>query len=125
MNEKLTKKRVLELCLDLWTWLRDNPMKRKSLWPGWEEHQAYLNCFACEYVQQQQQERRLLECSLCPLLSLWTKSKNKEDVDDYPCSKSYTSPYEKWLNTDSARMRAKYAGKIVDFCRKELEREHV
>mgnify|MGYP001576274964 CR=1 FL=1 len=121
MKKKLTKERTLELCLELWTWLRDNPMgRRKEGWPGWTKHQAYLNCFACEYAHQQDCD--VFVCRLCPLLSLWTK---KKEINNYPCEYSSTSPYKKWRNAGSDKMRAKQAGKIVDFCRKELSREDV
>ena len=120
MNEKLTKKRALELCLELWTWLRDSPMREKEEWPGWTKHQAYLACFACEYVYKNNED--VLECSLCPLLSLWTKSKK---INNYLCEYSSSSPYRKWKNAVSDKMRAKQAGKIADFCRKELSKEDV
>ena len=50
--KRLTLKRSLELCKELWTWLRDNPdVTSKYDWPKWYRYNEVKDaCFACEYA---------------------------------------------------------------------------
>ena len=108
---KLTKKRVLELTLELWQWLYDNPNKRKENWPGWEgnggSYYSETKCFACSYTFAQKDGDG---CNLCPLLPLWPDG----------CTASSQSPYMQWVMAKSRKDRKKYTKEIVDFCKKEL-----
>ena len=46
-----TKRKSLEICRDLWSWLADNPSKFKDEWPGWSVYgECMLECPCCEYV---------------------------------------------------------------------------
>ena len=109
---KLTKKRVLELTLELWQWLYDNPGSGKCDWPGWRRnggiHEATCNCFACEYAFSSLKG----SCFKCPLLPLWP---------GYGCM-GVNSLYVQWTQTTNMELRKEYAEKIIDFCKKGGDR---
>ena len=116
--KRLTLKRSLELCKELWSWLRDNPnVTSKYDWPKWYRYNEVKDaCFACEYAQleykkQHKKDRDLIitVCGNCPLKGLWG---NK-------CTKN-SSPYNKWYYAVTDKVRQKNADRIVDFCDKEL-----
>lgn len=69
---------------DLWTWLADNPDKRKEGWPGWAEkcykydgHSISTGCFLCEAMKG--------DCRVCPLTQ-----------GDYPECCASGSLYDLW-----------------------------
>lgn len=116
--KRLTLKRSLELCLELWSWLRDHPdMTAKLEWPKWNRYGSVFNmCFACEYdiLEYEKQKRKgfhIMACSVCPLKGLWGTD----------CTRD-SSPYNKWCNAKTDKSRQKNAGIIVDFCDKELKK---
>ena len=117
--KRLTLKRSLELCKELWSWLRDNPdVISKNGWPKWYRYiKVEKACFACEYdlLEYKKQRRNGIVtyevCSYCPLKGLWGNN----------CMKS-SSPYSKWCYTIINKNRQKYAGIIADFCDKELQK---
>ena len=47
---KLTKKKALEIAIELWEWIVDNPEKGKNEWLGWAKH-GYMagDCPFCQY----------------------------------------------------------------------------
>jgi len=115
--KKLTKKRSIELCLELWTWLSMNPGIRKYGWPGWNEGYGYVNsdCFACEYTQQRlSANQNGWSCKKCPLLNLWGEYGGND-----PCTNNKVSPYAIWC--DSGYKDTKSAKKIASYCRKLLK----
>lgn len=117
--KKLTLKRSLELCKELWTWLRDNPDKiGKRDWPKWYKYKEVEQlCFACEfdlleYVKNQKVgNAHTTTCAYCPLKGLWGNNCTKE-----------SSPYYKWCKAETGKARRKYAGVIANFCDKELKK---
>ena len=110
--KRLTLKRSLELCMKLWTWLRDNPEKAKHDWPGWSRFGDVDNdCFACEYDRIKTKFGET-SCNHCPLRSLWG---SKSCV--HP-----SSPYSKWDWALDTKIRKSNAKKIADFCKKELDK---
>ena len=56
---KLTKKLALEICRDLWTWMRDEKRRSsdsKELWPRWESNGGDIedmldDCPCCAYLR--------------------------------------------------------------------------
>lgn len=104
---RLSKKRAIELTLELWQWLYKHPDKGKFKWPEWEynggKYPTVINdCFACNKGP----------CSKCPLLPLWP---------DTCCPGAHQSTiYTRWAAAKSNKTRKKYAKQIVDFCKKEL-----
>ncbi len=67
---KLTRKKAIELCIELWTWLAETG-GAKIQWPGWEKYRyIYLHCFFCEYSKQKKESsafNRKGICAYCPL----------------------------------------------------------
>lgn len=104
---RLTKRKALVICKELWEWIRDNAKtiehwSRKKRWPGWDKYGDMLSdCPCCEY-----RARRDRPCADCLLAGVWGSG----DCCRLP------SPYEKWRKAATARTRKKYAQKIVDGC---------
>lgn len=109
---RLTKKRAIELTLELWTWLYENPTKYKANWPGWtwsggQYKEVSCDCFCCEWVFTVTKKG----CSSCPLAPLWGAS----------CAElSEGNVYRLWGEATTNKDKKKYAKQIVNFCKKEL-----
>jgi len=85
---KLTRKKAIELCIELWTWLAKTG-KYKEDWPKWKEYGKKLhNCWFCAYKKM---------CSLCPY---YQKYGHCNSADTY---------YNKWKDAKTSRTRKKYA----------------
>ena len=66
---KLTKKKTLEIAIELWEWIVDNPGSFKHEWPGWKKYgRMGSSCPFCEYDRA---HRLKAKCN-CPL-------ENKDD----------------------------------------------
>lgn len=105
---KLSRKKAIKLCIELWEWLAKTG-KEKSDWPGWEKYDhACSYCWFCEYDRQQ--EKRYIKqsnCSYCPLVKrLGIK-----------CDESF---YDKWENAKTPRTRKKYAKLFLGQIRQTL-----
>ena len=49
---RLTKKKAIELTIELWEWLAEMGNECKSEWPNWFEYDHItFFCFLCEYQQ--------------------------------------------------------------------------
>lgn len=87
---KLTKRKALQLCLELWWWIKDNPGYEKRDWPKWKEY-GYMkdDCPACEYEKRQPKLFVGLEatCYSCPI---WKPTSPNQ------CT-GLTSPYTLWM----------------------------
>jgi hypothetical protein len=93
---KLTRKKAIELCIELWTWLAKTG-KKKEDWPKWVEYDyTYNDCWFCEYGSQQVEKYNGCTCQYCPLIKKL----------DMLCGKSY---YGKWSCTKAPKTRKKYA----------------
>ena len=61
---KLTKKKALDIAIELWEWMVDNPGRYKHQWPGWKKYgEMECDCPFCEYDDKHPFETR---CN-CPL----------------------------------------------------------
>ena len=81
---RLTKKRAIDLSIELWTDLAETG-KRKEEWLRWNEVGLVKNsCFLCEYDLQQGQEIRSMPCGYCPYFDKFGR-----------CDKNGTL-YDKW-----------------------------
>jgi len=70
---EVTKREALELCVELWTWLADNPDKDK--YDKAEEllgYESQTGCPACEYAKQNTSSADSSICQNCPIDS-WRK----------------------------------------------------
>ena len=62
---KLTKKRAMKICIELWSWLAETGGHKED-WPKWEEYgEMRLDCPLCEYNKRNPIARRV-DCN-CPL----------------------------------------------------------
>ena len=88
---KLTEKKAIEICIELWTWLAKTG-KRKSEWDGWGDDCFYQDCPFCEYSSQMGDRG----CESCPII------------------KSFQSycvfiGFGNWYNAETVLARKKYA----------------
>lgn len=113
---KLTKKRALFLCWQLWEWLGESEDNRKTEWPEWENkggRVAYCDSFCpcCEYNGNTMGERK---CSSCPLGDYWPKLKYRRIAK---CEEP-ASPYNQWLETH----KPKFARQIAAASKRRYEK---
>ena len=85
----LTKKKALELTIELWEWLAETGGVKRE-WSGWKEYGDDIrgDCFLCEYTKG--------DCSLCPLTQFGGDS----------CCDTY---YSDWESDMTKTGRKKYA----------------
>ena len=90
---RLTRKKSIELCIELWTWCAKTG-KAKWEWPEWKKYRAIRNsCWFCEYTSDKKGR-----CQTCPLRTgLGFRCINKECY------------YDKWTEFHTPRTRKKYA----------------
>lgn len=96
---KLSRKKAIELCIELWTWLAKTG-KKKEDWPKWEEYgyDIYGDCWFCEYDEQQIGRFHGDNCSYCPLVR-----KLRMTCSDDDCF------YTKYRISRTPKTRKKYA----------------
>ena len=81
---RLTKKRAIDLSIELWTDLAETG-KRKEDWPRWNEFDyVQSHCFLCEYGFQRRKIRWRMSCDRCPYFNEFGR-----------CDKNGTL-YDKW-----------------------------
>ncbi len=119
MKRKLTKKRALELCRDLWEWLAkqdkaqyDAPLSMKHSHPTINTEQMAGSCPLCQFTSDANAGQ--VSCAICPLLKTW-KAPEKSRT---PCY-APNSPYNKWAYSTGISA-SKYATQIADAAKKEL-----
>ena len=55
---RLTRKKAIELCIELWTWLAETGKYRRE-WPEWEKYGDILNyCWFCEYLDYRRRQNK-------------------------------------------------------------------
>lgn len=90
---RLTKKRAIEISIELWEWLAETG-NFKGYWPGWKKYwRMYAHCPLCEYGHQ----RGTFGCESCPYYKKFSY-----------CVFGKT-PYIDWLSAVSIRERKKHA----------------
>ncbi len=100
---KLTRKKAIELCIELWTWLAKTG-RDKPEWPDWEKYESIsLYCWFCEYDNRQRERYGKSElCLYCPLArELGVKCEAKVEEGK--------TLYDKWSEAKTPRTRKKYA----------------
>jgi len=114
---KLTKKKAIEITIELWKWLDEKPLAPKTSWPGWKKYD-YLEsgCSCCEYVIRKTRNRRIYKkCEdFCPLYELWPyeRQESSEGVTNMVPCMNLKSPYRKWEFSSTRDNRSKYAREI-------------
>ena len=95
---KLTRKKAIELCIELWKWCARTG-KDKDEWPKWEKYgEITCDCWFCEYDEQQKRRYGVKkECTFCPLVKKL----------GLHCGKTF---FEKWAGANPLpRTNKKYA----------------
>lgn len=109
---KLTRKKIDELCYQLWDWLYHHPSKEKADWPKWSRvslsswnkryyyKDKFINqgCFYCNHYS----------CPNCPLGKVSR------------CTADDAAYFGKWIRAESPKTRKKYAKLIRDIAGKRL-----
>jgi len=89
---RLTKKKAIDISIELWIWLAETGSEFKSRWEGWDKYEEmFCYCALCEYAF------RHGDCNDCPYYK-----KFGECCED-------THPYHQWENAESIEERRKYA----------------
>ena len=115
---RLTKQRALEVCIEMWDWLAENPDKQKhhaieELNLDSDELGGY-NCSACAYEDQMRESitcKGLVAKRVCHYCPMWT---GKEKCN------SSTSPYHIWLVNSAYSLRSEAAKDIANLAREKL-----
>ena len=113
---KLTRKKAIELCIELWTWLAKTGKKKKEDWPKWENYRNYNrprgsstaeSCWLCEYGYQRRKSTKKGEtCDYCPYKRKYRIVCNA-DIDDTDDKQLFY--YSRWEDAKTPRTRKKYA----------------
>jgi hypothetical protein len=124
---RLTKEKALEMCVELWSWLAENPTKEKSDWPGWEgkKKEGYWNgCPCCEWMTRNYPDWK------------WAGPREWEErcIDSCPikwpggfCESNSDTPWERWIeledprNAQEIRDRKKAALDLVKLAKRSLK----
>ena len=101
---RLTRKKAIELCIELWTWLAETGKKKKA-WPEWRKYKDCkgLNdaqlCWFCLYNNRKQRlQQSSSSCShSCPYYKVYGF-----------CAK-YSNPFNGWYDAKTLNVRKKYA----------------
>lgn len=110
---RLTKKKSLEICVELWAWLAEDRGRLKHNWPGWERNGGIYpvmehNCPCCDYANQRlyinkERVNQMNRCNRCPIS---TELKN--------CNAG--SAFQLWRDTKNI----KYAKQILKIAKEAL-----
>ena len=118
---RLTKKKAIELTIELWKWLEENPEAHKMDWPLWRKYD-YLDCgcSCCEFTKRKSKNEevdKLCE-AYCPLYVVWPYE--RKECEEMPCE-YHKSPYAKWSRTFDLEEKRFYAREIWMNAEKILE----
>jgi hypothetical protein len=92
---RLTKKKAIDISIELWTWLAETG-KKKYEWDGWEQYgEMYEGCALCEYSHRQSGR---VTCSACSYYECFNNICFSGDTN-----------YRKWASACQKRTRMKYA----------------
>jgi hypothetical protein len=112
----MTRIESIQMCLDLWTWLRDNPGKSKMKWPGWNKKGSdlFLGCPACAFARKERAagtkpnnafpDGSVVLCYYCPV---WTGTSTC--VDD---------GYMKWPVSENV-----FPDLVIKMCKERLQEQ--
>ena len=96
---RLTKKKAIEISIELWAWLAETGKVYKSAWPGWEKYGEMGNdCALCEQDARESQE----DCGKCPYYAKFGYCPDPEN------------PFGKWSDSQSVSKRKQYASQFLE-----------
>lgn len=98
---KLTKKKAIEICKELWAWCEETGGDKRD-WPKWAEYGKMLGwCPLCEYSEQKR-EARVYRCGYC---AYFNKFSHCHDL---------ASPYRDWIFAKTRAQRKEAAGRFLE-----------
>lgn len=93
---RLTKKKAIDISIELWEWTAETGSEYKGEWPGWDKYGGMLfDCPLCQHYR----KSLFNECGKCPFAPLGTQG-------DVGCYKTY---YKYWEDAETKEGRQKYA----------------
>ena len=94
---RLSRKKAIALCIELWEWLAETGEEWKADWPGWKKYGniCWSHCWFCEYSNRKLKNDTGVECRECPLSG-----------KDFECDRLY---YGEWKAAKTPHARKKYA----------------
>lgn len=94
---RLTKKKAIDISIELWEWLAETGETRKKDWNGWNKYgYMWAYCALCKYARQ-----RGGACGYCPYYEVFGLCGD-------------TNPYGRWLYAETPKTRKKYALKFLE-----------
>ncbi len=101
---KLTRRKAIELCIELWTWCMETGGKKEN-WPEWKKYKDLIVeiedamwCWFCLYNnRKQRQKQHESDCRSCPY---WK---------EYGFCAKDGNPFGGWDDAKTPRTRKKYA----------------
>jgi hypothetical protein len=108
---RLTRKKALEICVELWTWLSQDEARYKEGWPGWRKYGHMTNrCPCCEYHAGHKYR------DVCPI---WGKCWNNKD--QISCIAD-NAPFHRWCISRDAESVKAAAQEIAMLAKIQLEK---
>lgn len=104
---RLTRKKAIELSIELWTWLAETGQTKRD-WVGWDENGGKFSgilakCFLCEFVcRTSKRQNKSPTCSDCPYYQKY----------GYNCQDS-KNPYCLWCSNNKVEKK-KYAKQFLE-----------
>lgn len=97
---KLTKKKAIQISIELWTWLAETGAAHKWRWQGWRKYgYMHADCPLCEYVNPLGGG-----CASCPYYQ-----KFGHCYTLLTGNKGLKTSFDKWCNARKVETRKKYA----------------
>lgn len=102
---RLTRKKAIELSIELWEWLAETGSGEKSEWPEWGNYGEVIylaDCFLCEYGNRNINPKNIedkywTECGACPYHKKFGRCCNDN------------TPFWLWAEEEEIEPRKKYA----------------
>jgi len=67
---RLTKKKAIEISIELWTWLAETGARGKESWPGWDRlPEMTYDCPFCQYAKRHYHPND--NCKRCPYFKVF------------------------------------------------------
>jgi hypothetical protein len=124
---KLTKKKAIEITIELWKWMEQNPDKNKQDWPGWRVYDyADCGCSCCEYTKRKTRNVTIdKNCEeFCPLIMLWPYKRDisSDGITIRMSCEQDQSIYAKWSQSHFKKNKVKYARELWQSAERILEK---
>ncbi len=109
---RLTKKKALDISIELWEWMTEDGNENKSDWPEWKKYGEMVHdCPLCAYVGKK--GRWTHRCKKCPLK--WGR---------FGCQYNRVSQYNNWLRANNPTDRKKYAGLFLEQLKEKRDEDN-